>query len=105
MTLQVQFEPEAIEELRAAKDWYDNERPGLGDDLLTEVETTIDHIVRWPGLAPVLTIPGSARQVRRAAVRRFPFGIVYVVIDNTLWVVAVAHGRRRPNYWRDRVHR
>jgi len=94
-----------MDELRAAKDWYDNERPGLGDDLLTEVETIIDHIVRWPGLAPVLTIPGSTRQVRRAAVRRFPFGIVYVVIDNALWVVAVAHDRRRPNYWRDRVQR
>lgn len=105
MTLDVRFVPEARDELRAAMNWYDSERPGLGEDLLTEVETTLEYVVRWPEIAHRLPIAGSARHVRRAAVRRFPFGLVYVVIDNSLWVIAVAHGRRRPFYWRDRVDR
>lgn len=105
MRLQVRFEPEARDELRAARDWYDREQPGLGRDLVAEVETTIERIVRWPDLAPRLVVPETSRQVRRAPLRRFPFGLVYAVIVDTLWVIAVAHGRRRPNYWRDRLNR
>lgn len=104
MSLQVLFEPEARDELRAARDRYDDERPGLGEDLIIEVETTIERIVRWPELAPRLLVPETPRQVRRAPLRRFPFGLVYVVIDDTLWVIALAHGRRRPYYWRDRLN-
>ena len=92
-----------MNELREARRWYDDVRPGLGGDLLAEVEMSIEHALRWPELAPRLLLPETARQVRRAPLRRFPFGIVYVVIDETLWVLAVAHGRRRPLYWRDRL--
>ena len=92
-----------MNELREARRWYDDEQPGLGADLLAEVEMSIEHALRWPELAPRLLVPGTARQLRRAPLRRFPFGIVYVVIDETLWVLAVAHGRRRPLYWRDRL--
>ncbi|WP_194288922.1 MULTISPECIES: type II toxin-antitoxin system RelE/ParE family toxin [unclassified Nocardioides] len=101
MRLQVLFEPEARDELRAARDWYEDAQPGLGEDLIVEVETTIERIVRWPELAPRLLVPERSRPVRRAPLRRFPFGLVYVVIEDTLWVLAVAHSRRRPYYWRD----
>lgn len=104
MSLQVLFEPEARDELRAARDWYDAEQPGLGEDLIDEVETTVERIVRWPELAPRLLVPDTVLQVRRAPLQRFPFGLIYVVIDDTLWVIAVAHGRRRPYYWRDRLN-
>jgi toxin ParE1/3/4 len=103
VTLQVLLAPGARDELREARSWYEDAQPGLGDDLLAAVETTIGHILRWPELAPRLLIPGSSRQVRRAPLRRFPFGVVYVVIDDTLWVLAIAHTRRRPLYWRDRL--
>ena len=103
MTLQVLFEPEARDELAAAKAWYDDERPGLGADLLAEVDATIERILRWPDLPPRLLVAGTTRHVRRAPLRRFPFAIVYAVVGDTLWVVAVAHARRRPGYWRDRL--
>jgi len=35
--------------------------------------------------------------------RRFPFSIVYYVADDTIRIVAVAHAKRRPGYWRTRV--
>jgi hypothetical protein len=44
--LQVLLEPEARDELRAARDRYDDEQPGLGEDLIVEAETTIERIVR-----------------------------------------------------------
>lgn len=89
MRLQVLFEPEARDELRAARDWYDDAQPGLGEDLIAEAETTIERIVRWPDLAPRLLVPELSRPVRRAPLRRFPFALVYVVIDDTLWVIAL----------------
>lgn len=52
MTLEVLFEPEAVNELREARRWYDDVRPGLGGDLLAEVEMSIEHALRWPELAP-----------------------------------------------------
>lgn len=103
MTLRVLVDPAAGKELREATNWYESERPGLGSDLLTEVDVTIEHVLRWPDLAPRLLVPGTSRQVRRAPLRGFPFGIIYVVIDETLWVLAIAHGRRRPLYWRERI--
>jgi hypothetical protein len=39
---------------------------------------------------------------RRSLVRRFPFAVIYRAKDETVYVVAVAHQRRRPNYWRSR---
>lgn len=103
MTLRVLVDPAAGQELREATNWYEDEQPGLGNDLLTEVDVTIEYIVRWPDLAPPLPVPGTRHQARRAPLSRFPFGIIYVVVGDTLWVLAIAHGRRRPLYWRDRM--
>jgi len=38
-------------------------------------------------------------EVRRALVRRFPYGVFYVVEGQALLVLAVAHVRRQPAYW------
>ena len=103
MTAQVRFDPHAVAELRAARDWYEEASPGLGDDLVDEVWGVIERLTRWPDMAPRLPPSGTNVQVRRAALSRFPFGVVYFVKDDTLWIVAVAHGRRRPGYWRNRV--
>jgi hypothetical protein len=105
VTAQVRFDPEAVAELRAARDWYEEASVGLGDDLVDEVLRAIDRVIRWPDIAPRLTPRGVSVEVRRAPLTRFLFGIVYFVSEGTLWIVAVAHGRRRPGYWRNRVTR
>jgi hypothetical protein len=53
-----------------------------------------------PALADRLALEGVSEEVRRAPLRRFPFGVIYVVMEDIFWVVAVAHARRRPGYWR-----
>jgi hypothetical protein len=105
VTLQVRFDPQAVDELRAARDWYDEANPGLGGDFVDEVWRVIERIVKWPALAPCLLVSGSSHEVRRAPLRQFPFGVIYLVLDDVLWVVAIAHGRRRPGYWRERLKR
>jgi toxin ParE1/3/4 len=64
-----------------------------------EEESIHEHPGSWgppPGVAPEVG-------ARRVLVRGFPFGLVYVELEEEIRVIAVAHSRRRPGYWRDRV--
>lgn len=100
MSLPIRFRPEARAELVDAWSWYEEQRPGLGDELAACVEAAIAKAAREP--------EAYARvhdDVRRVLVRRFPYGVFYVVEDGELLVLAVAHGRRRPHDWRDRTGR
>lgn len=103
MTLTVRFDPAAEEELDAAHDWYERESPGVGAEFVIEVRQAAKQAADWPGIGLPEEVPGTSREIRRAVVQRFPYGVVYLVLDDILWVVAVAHHRRRPGYWHDRV--
>lgn len=94
----VRFLKMARLELDEAVDYYNSEMPGLGDDFLAEVLNAIDRIREYPEAWPVFT-----RNSRRCLVRRFPYGILYQVVENGLLVAAVAHLHRNPSYWRQRA--
>ncbi len=98
MSLPVAFRPEARAELIDAWTWYEEQRPGLGDELEACVEATIGAAARSPaGYQRVYA------EVRRALVKRFPYGVYFIVEGEVLLVLAVAHTRRRPHYWADRI--
>jgi toxin ParE1/3/4 len=78
--------PPAGFEARAARDWYDEASRGLGAEFIDELWRTIEQIRRWPALAPRLALEGVSDEVRHAPLRRFPFGVIYVVFDDILWV-------------------
>jgi toxin ParE1/3/4 len=40
--------------------------------------------------------------LRRWLVRRFPYSVIYREEDDRMYVLAIAHHRRRPDYWRER---
>ena len=88
-------------EFFAALDWYEGERPGLGEDFLAEVTRSIDLIAERPRAWPPASRPGLG--VRRFLVPRYPYAIVYIVEKDELLIVAVAHGKRRPGYWANRL--
>ncbi len=91
---------EAEIELWEAVTYYENQSPGLGADFQREVETSLDVVSRFPDRWPV-------RQdgARRCMVHRFPYLIVYVVLEDQVWVIAIAHCKRRPDYWSGRIPR
>jgi plasmid stabilization system protein ParE len=94
----VEFHPEAEEEMREAARWYETQSAGLGQAFLDAVDAAAARIAANPeafGFAG----PG----IRRHLVRRFPFGILYQVEPDRIYILAIAHGRRKPNYWRDRL--
>ncbi len=96
-------EPEAAAELEQATLWYEGRRPGLGEEFLAAVDDCLDFVARWPVSGSL--VPGLPRNlpVRRAPVRRFPYHVVYLETDSAIRVLAFAHDRRRPGYWRSRT--
>lgn len=99
MTLSIRTSSPASLELTEAVRWYESKRPGLGADFLDEVTRAIDRL----GLNPEFGNPMSADQkTRRLFVARFPYQIVYRVRPREIVIVALAHLKRRPGYWKHR---
>jgi plasmid stabilization system protein ParE len=82
--------------------WYDERVRGLGERFLLEVESAFRRIDEGPLMGPPWLHRRAPPGVRRMFVRSFPYSVVYVV-EPRLVVVAIAHGRRRPGYWRQRL--
>ena len=103
MTPPVRFEDEADAEYRAAGRWYETRRIGLGLEFFDAVDAALELIARMPRAgAPVPRLPPDL-PVRRAPVKRFPYLVVYLETETAIRVLAVAHDKRRPGYWRARL--
>jgi toxin ParE1/3/4 len=83
--------------------WYDDQRAGLGDEFLTEVAQALTNIGSDPQSFSRLESYAGRYEVRRCVLRRFPYLIVFACRPNETLVVAIAHGRRRPLYWLERL--
>jgi toxin ParE1/3/4 len=82
---------------------YEQRHDGLGLAFLAAVDATVEPLVRWPRAgAPIDGLPEDL-DVRRAAVPRFPYYVAYLVTEDRVHVVAIAHDRWRPVYWSGRV--
>lgn len=92
------FHPEAEAEFVKAIDYYEECEVGLGYDFAVEVYSAIERIMAHPKAWPILE-----EDMRRSLVRRFPFGIIYAAIDEELFIVAVMHLHRDPDYWKQRI--
>lgn len=102
MTKPVRVEGEAEEELRAAVAWYEEQRPGLGADLLIEAERVIELIRNFPSIGAEVPRVRARYETRTIPLRRFPYLIVYRERAEESQVIAFAHTSRSPGYWRHR---
>lgn len=93
----VELHPEAIEEARAARLWYAERSPLAAAAFVAELDRAVAAIgevpARWPR---------HLGKTRRFVMHRFPFIVVYRELQDRVEVLAVAHGKRRPGYWKDR---
>ena len=103
MSSRVLFEPEASAELEEAALWYEAQRSGLGLAFLAAVGQAVEHLAAWPDSG--VAVPGVpvGLSVRQFPVSRFPYRVAYLIASEELRVLAVAHSRRRPGYWRSRM--
>jgi hypothetical protein len=92
-----EFHQEAEEELVYAVSYYEGLEQGLGLDFSREVHASIQSVVEYPKLWPSID-----REIRRCLVHRFPFGVLYSIESSGIFIVAVMHLHRDPDYWKQR---
>lgn len=95
---EVRLRPEAEQDLLEAALWYEANEPGLGGQFLDQVQATLAALADQPAAYAV-----GHNSVRRALVRRFPFGVFYMIEDDGALVIAILHGSRHPRTWRERT--
>jgi plasmid stabilization system protein ParE len=92
----VVLRPQAIEDLREARRYYEEERAGLGDELRDALDITFERLQAFPRSAPpVAGFPG----VRRALLPGFPYAVFYLGTSNRIVVLRVVHTVRDPEGW------
>ena len=96
--LKLKFHPEDVIEAREARLWYAGRNAAAAEAFVNELDIGIEKITDNPEMRP-LYILGT----RRYLFRYFPFAVVYRIKDKVVQIIAVAHGRRKPGYWKDRL--
>lgn len=97
MTVEVRLRPEAEQDVAEAALWYEANEPGLGAQFVDEVQATLNTIAEQPN-----AFTAVHKTVRRALVKRFPFGVFYKTDRDGLVIIAVLHGSRHPRAWKER---
>jgi plasmid stabilization system protein ParE len=97
MTVSINFRPEAVEEIDATFQWYEEQRGGLGEEFFSAFLSQLDRIRDNPEGWTVLY-----RKIRACPMRRFPYVIYYRFLSDQINVIAVQHGHRNPHAWRRR---
>ena len=89
--------PQAEQETQRSARWYNNESPGLGVAFLEVVQLTLNAVSENPHQFPIVH-----RDVRRALLKRFPYGIFFRIRPDRIKVIAIVHLSRDPGRWQRR---
>ena len=85
-------------EINEAFNWYFKRSPEAAGAFLTKIGAARKQIVSHPQLYPAYT-----KNTRRRLLEKYPYSVVFQVKEDMILIVAVAHAKRRPNYWRGRM--
>ena len=102
MSWQVVSRPQAENDVVETADWYDNQRPGLGAEFIEEILSIFDALE----INPLLNCRRHpAKNIRWRYPKRFPYRVIYEVIEDKRLVViaAVVHAARHDRVWQRRV--
>ncbi|HLF49967.1 MAG TPA: type II toxin-antitoxin system RelE/ParE family toxin [Methylomirabilota bacterium] len=94
----VEFHPEAQDEFISAAQFYESQTRGLGLNFILTVQRSYERLRDSPA-----TGPPFGRRLRRLLVPKFPYGLLYRLEPERIYIVAVMHLHRRPGYWRSRL--
>ena len=89
MTPPIILRPAAEDDLRGARDWYQEQRPGLGVEFMDEVSAAMTHLALHPELSPPYY-----RSFRRILLHRFPYKIFYQVLQDRIVIFRVLHAKQ-----------
>ena len=94
----IYFSEEASAEVEAATYWYEEQRKGVGSEFMIALEAVLASVQRSPMLFPV-----AHRDVRRARLKRFPYGVFFRIKKDEIEIVSVFHSRRDPARLKSRL--
>lgn len=89
---------DADAEMHKTARYYDDNKEGLGDVFLNELERLLHSIFDAPKLGVLIS-----ENIYRRVMKRFPFNILYTTDDSEILIVAIMHHRRLPGYWEGRI--
>jgi plasmid stabilization system protein ParE len=92
------IQPDAVNDILEAAKWYDNNLKGLGESFLGSVDSAIYSVQQNPEAYPKVY-----KELRRILLKKFPFGIFYLIEENNIVIVAVFHASRNPKQWKGRT--
>src|SRR5262245_31540610 len=93
--VKLRLHAKASQELEAAMNWYDDQQPGLGAELVVEVNRVLDIISNMPRAAPIWPdLEDEPVEIRRVTMSRFPYSIAYEVHPDEVVILAFAHHKR-----------
>lgn len=97
MSFELFIRPEAEADARDAFGWYNEQLPGLGHEFLAELDREFAAILANPEVHARMH-----RELRRALLHRFPYGVFYAVEARRIVIVAILHTSRNPSIWNRR---
>jgi toxin ParE1/3/4 len=100
--VKLRIHPAAEKELKEAARWYERRRTGLGQEFFLVVDAAMARIEMSPHIAPRLETWQGEGDLRRVVLPKFPYVIVFEVIDDIVHVWSIGHDKRRPGYWQTR---
>jgi plasmid stabilization system protein ParE len=102
MSWHVVLRPEVATDIEEAADWYDEQQDGLGSELCEEILRVLDRLSENPLLN---SRRHPVKDIRWRYSERFPYRVIYQVVENenTVVVVAVLHGARHDRHWKRRI--
>ena len=80
-------------ELEDARAYYNLQQEELGERFKEHIKQSIDNIAQFPTLYPKVT-----DELHRVVVHKFPYSIFYILLDETIIIVSIAHQHRKPFY-------
>lgn len=98
MLRKIEYHPLAKLEIQESARWYDDKMEGLGLEFLLEVKFAESKIQKSPD-----TWQNYEEGTKRLLLKRFPYAIIYLVTEDRIQIIAVAHCKRKPGYWKKRV--
>ena len=98
MRRQLGFTPAASADIADAYEWYEAQRPGLGEDFRGELTVAFTLLAEFSETGPAVH-----RDLRRVLVRRFPYAVYYRIADSAVEVRGCLHLHRDPRAWRRRA--
>ncbi len=97
--MNIEFHPTAEAEHLESIAYYESTQQGLGALYLAEFEAILNQVCSAPQIYPIEKKPN----IRRVRLKRFPFTVLYRLKKESIQILAVAHNRRRPDYWLGRL--